>query len=431
MIPQTIEFSPLLVGLLIDVSGSMTSSIQNQRGDSLNRLQSFQEALGDLAQKATTYLKDSTRDLIKIFAYGFGFGNPLSFILGGGGSSVRDLLRMPAEESSTVGITHLADRWQEYKSHVENLAIEMFGATPMLEAFETAEKRFQKEVNKNEYSGCLLFVLSDGDPTDASPDRVSDVASRMRDKGILVVSCYVTDYDITEPRHLYGSHQSDWPSGARLMFDCSSVLPEDSPFETYMREHSWKLAPNGKLFTQINQSEVLSEFLNLIISPLQSKPLPTGSEKRPKVFISYNHHDAKWLDRLKIHLRPLEREGMLDLWHDERIGAGDLWREEITRALESAVVAILLISADFLASDFINKNELPPLLDYAATKGIRVLSVIVSPSRFKHIEALARFQSINPPNKPLVSLSKAEQERVFVQLSEDVMKTINLIKKTG
>jgi uncharacterized protein YegL len=211
MISQTSESSPLLVGLLIDVSGSMTSSIQNQRGESLNRLQSFQEALGDLAQKAKAYLKDSMRDLIRIFAYGFGFGNPLSFILKGGGSPVRDLLRMPGEESSTVGITHIADRWQEYKSHVESLALEMFGATPMLEAFEIAEKRFQKEVEKIEYSGRILFVLSDGDPTDASPDRVSDVASRLRGKGILVVSCYVTDYDITEPRRLYGSHQSDWP----------------------------------------------------------------------------------------------------------------------------------------------------------------------------------------------------------------------------
>src|SRR4051794_40318376 len=94
------------------------------------------------------------------------------------------------------------------------------------------------------------------------------------------------------------------------------------------------------------------------------------SSQGTHVFVSYSHKDQKWLDRVRVHLRPSVREGLLDLWDDSRINAGADWRAEITNALSRARVAILLVSADFLASDFIIHEELPPLLDGAATNGV-------------------------------------------------------------
>lgn len=58
-----------------------------------------------------------------------------------------------------------------------------------------------------------------------------------------------------------------------------------------------------------------------------------------KIFISYSHSDKRWLDRLLVHLRPMEREGVIDLWADTRIGAGDDWRHEIEAALAAADIA--------------------------------------------------------------------------------------------
>ena len=66
-----------------------------------------------------------------------------------------------------------------------------------------------------------------------------------------------------------------------------------------------------------------------------------------------------------------------------------------------AKVAVLLVSADFLASDFIVDNELPPLLAAAELKGAVILSVIVSSCRFKQTETLSQFQVVNPPTQPL------------------------------
>lgn len=144
---------------------------------------------------------------------------------------------------------------------------------------------------------------------------------------------------------------------------------------------------------------------------------PAESTARNLVFVSYSHADAKWLERLRVHLKPLEREGALALWDDTRIKPGTRWRDEIRNALEHARVAVLLISADFLASDFISTNELPPLLRAAEERGTLILSVIIKPCRFEQTEGLSRFQAMNSPAKPLVSVRSARREELFWNLS--------------
>src|SRR3954453_5949311 len=139
---------------------------------------------------------------------------------------------------------------------------------------------------------------------------------------------------------------------------------------------------------------------------------------RTKVFVSYSHADKDWLDRLKRHLKPLVREGNLDCWDDTHIRPGDDWKQEIQSALGTAQVAVLLISADFFASDFIDENELPPLLAAAQAKGARILPVILSACRFARNPELTRFQAVNSPDRPLNEIPPAEQEKVLDRLAQ-------------
>jgi hypothetical protein len=150
----------------------------------------------------------------------------------------------------------------------------------------------------------------------------------------------------------------------------------------------------------------------------------TTNRERAAIFISYSHADADWLKRLRVHLRPLERDYDLDIWDDTRIKSGSRWRQEIKRALDAADAAVLLVSADFLASDFIRNDELPPLLLGAERRGIAILTIILSPCRFEREDAISQFQSVNSPTKPLTSLTRNGQGKVFVALAAAVEEKI-------
>jgi hypothetical protein len=153
--------------------------------------------------------------------------------------------------------------------------------------------------------------------------------------------------------------------------------------------------------------------------------MASSPSTRTKVFISYSHADKEWLERLKRHLKPLIRDGRLDCWDDTHIRAGDNWQQEIRTALDTAQVAVLLISADFFASDFIDENELLPLLAAAQAKGVRILPVILSASRFERSPDLALFQAVNPPNRPLDAMPQAEQESLLDRLAQTIENALN------
>jgi hypothetical protein len=155
-------------------------------------------------------------------------------------------------------------------------------------------------------------------------------------------------------------------------------------------------------------------------SKTESAELTPPPPPRNQVFISYSHADVDVLKRIQVHLKPLERDGRIDLWVDTRIKAGDRWEKKIQAALASAKVAILLISADFLASDFITNNELPPLLLAAEREGVKIVPVIVKPSRFLRDKNLSVFQALNDPAIPVIRMPEAEREELFVRLADIV-----------
>jgi hypothetical protein len=104
-------------------------------------------------------------------------------------------------------------------------------------------------------------------------------------------------------------------------------------------------------------------------------------------------------------------------WDDTRLTPGSNWRTQIKQAIDSAKVAVLLISADFLASEFIAENELPPLLTAAQEEGAIILSVILRPSLFKYT-SLAQFQTVNAPTQPIMGMSKVRRDRIWAEVAE-------------
>jgi hypothetical protein len=159
-------------------------------------------------------------------------------------------------------------------------------------------------------------------------------------------------------------------------------------------------------------------------SPKAFLQKPT-QKQTPKAFISYCHKDRHYLDRLLVHLKPLTKAGAIDAWADTRIKAGERWKDALQRALDSSSIAILMISADFLASDFIIDNELPPLLSKSQVSGTRIVPLIVSPSRFARDKNLNIYQAANSPNEPLSLMSDDAREAVYDKLAQEIEAAIS------
>lgn len=148
-----------------------------------------------------------------------------------------------------------------------------------------------------------------------------------------------------------------------------------------------------------------------------------------RIFISYCHKDKKWLERLQVHLAPLSRDYELEVWDDSKLGIGSQWRDEIRKAVEGAHIAILIVSADFLASEFIHNDELPPLLQAAKEEGTIILPIIASPCLFKWQPKIANFQAANDPSAPLNSITEAEQEEIFVKVATTIIQAVSTPSK--
>jgi hypothetical protein len=169
-----------------------------------------------------------------------------------------------------------------------------------------------------------------------------------------------------------------------------------------------------------------------VASPDTVTPLPPSSNgstgqtpqpapQRDLIFFSYSHKDKDWLDRLKVYLAPVK--GKLKTWDDQdNLQAGDKWRDEIENALASAKAAVLLVSPDFLASEFIQNNELPALLKAAEKAGCKLLWIYVRKSVLGFSD-ITNYQALYA-GPPLASLE--QHDDAMVKIVEDLLKVLGI-----
>jgi len=134
------------------------------------------------------------------------------------------------------------------------------------------------------------------------------------------------------------------------------------------------------------------------------------------VFISYSHHDAKFAELLRSHLTPLEREGLIGTWYDGMIAEGDDWSDEITSQLSTADIVILLISADFFASEYCYNKELSIALQRRSDGKAIVLPVIVRAVDW-NVTPLGRIQVLPKNGKPVEQWEHPDEAWLQVALA--------------
>lgn len=141
--------------------------------------------------------------------------------------------------------------------------------------------------------------------------------------------------------------------------------------------------------------------------------------QRDQLFISYSHADRPWVDRLQTMIRPLVRSEAPRLWDDSSIPPGAKWRAEIEKALATAKVALLLVSAEFLASEFVTNRELPVLLEAAEQEGLRILWVCLSPC-FYEATPIGDYQAVLPPGQLLEEMGPVQQRGALKTIAEAI-----------
>lgn len=127
-----------------------------------------------------------------------------------------------------------------------------------------------------------------------------------------------------------------------------------------------------------------------------------------KIFFCYAHEDQALLNKLKAHLRPLQRQGLIEMWHDQDISAGTNWEQEISQHLNSAQIILLLISPDFMNSDYCYSVELKQALDRHKRNEARVIPLILRPVVWSEA-AFRELQVLPKEGKPVTTWANRDE----------------------
>lgn len=197
------------------------------------------------------------------------------------------------------------------------------------------------------------------------------------------------------------------------------ILGGEGNYERFVQELHWHLTKK-QLLNATRRLNLISPGTLPNTPPVLSQ---SEKERRQRVFICYSKKDKKYAEELQTHLATYEREKLVDVWSEEKIAAGTKWVEEIQGTLAITRVAILLVSADFLASDFIAKEILPPLLYAAESGGAIILPVLLGHCVFEDTP-LGAFQLFNNPSEPLAAKRPNDRHKVWAELVRYVTKLI-------
>lgn len=277
--------------------------------------------------------------------------------------------------------------------------------------------------------------------------KVREVTSVMRPEKRLensVAVSFVSDFQ--GPVRIYSTYVTFSP-GVAGSFDRAM---------SWMKEEYVEGAYKGKIITDFDQVQTVFPEANLALSKVMNRAVSQGEMReavglmhasanvdeyfdlvdrqnillnerksdRDLVFISYAHAPEErnpWVERILVHLRGLTWSENIKVFSDRDIEIGDKWKDEIEKAIRKTKIAIIVLTADFLGSKFIREAELPPLLEAADADNAKIMCLYGSDVHLSGIAGrLSRYQFVNDPKQPLLSLTPDKQEAVFAKLTRAV-----------
>jgi hypothetical protein len=150
-------------------------------------------------------------------------------------------------------------------------------------------------------------------------------------------------------------------------------------------------------------------------------PPPERPTAPISLFYSYSHKDEALRDELETHLTLLRRQGVISGWHDRRIAAGTEWKGQIDHHLEAADVILLLVSSDFLASDYCWDVETKRAMDRHEAGTARVIPVILRPCDWQSAP-FGKLQALPKDAKPVTSWK--DRDEAFTDVARGIRNAV-------
>jgi hypothetical protein len=281
--------TPLLIGLVIDVSGSMIQALHKNQSLSQKDLQ---KAVNQIVDKTVQFCKtdplaDEVLPQCALFAYGYGFGSlrqglrniaarigfsvdtarnldtePIRDLF----ASVDDDLRLPRTPDAQMLHVYGEAYKQAIFSQITDTGL---GPSLLLECLQQVYNRLQEELRKPYYQQPVLLLISDGEVNEDLSDEIELVITAIKHLGVQIVCAYVAAENVLDAKTLYVSAQSHWPREALRLFELASATTEAhqslANIVTELSQRGWRVPSGSKWFFQINQAHLLTELVDSLL----------------------------------------------------------------------------------------------------------------------------------------------------------------------
>ena len=196
----------------------------------------------------------------------------------------------------------------------------------------------------------------------------------------------------------------------------------DLALDFYRRMLEFEAEPWQYASTALQAGQVASKLQNSTLADSLEEIFTPTVRQANTIFVSYSHEDKEWQKRLCQMLAPYLRDGdiELQLWVDrERIEPSDRWHEEIQDALRTAGVVVVLVSVNFLNSEYITRQELPKIISAAADGKIRLFWLYLSHAPYDATD-LELIQAAHDLSQPLYALARPAQDEILLKVARDI-----------
>ena len=149
-----------------------------------------------------------------------------------------------------------------------------------------------------------------------------------------------------------------------------------------------------------------------------------------EVFCCYAHEDAPYLEKLKNHLTLLKRQGLITLWSDTDISPGSNWEQEIEKHLNTANIILLLVSSDFMASDYCYSKEMFRSIERHDRGEAIVIPIILRPVYWQGAP-FAKLQALPTGAKPIISSIWHNLDEALVDVVNGIGEAIKHLQTTS